>query len=239
MQHNLLIETCFTPALFNLYKNTENVVIVVDILRATTSICTAFQNGIKELIPVSGIDDAMRYKDLGYLVAAERDGRILDFADIGNSPEDFSEEIVFNKTIAYSTTNGTQAINMASDCHAVVIGAFINITALSNWLLIQNRNITILCAGWKNKFNLEDSLFAGALSEKLLKHEKFFTDCDSTLAAIELWKSAKDNTVENIKKASHYKRLCKLGKQSTIEYCMSQDLTQKIPVLKNGKIISQ
>src|ERR1035437_4937876 len=119
------VEVCFTPAVFDCFHDLEAVVVVVDVLRATSAICTAFMNGVDKIIPVGTVDEAREYKNKGYLLAAERDGLVLDFADFGNSPYNFTPERVKGKTIIYSTTNGTQAIQMASSCHKVAIGSFL------------------------------------------------------------------------------------------------------------------
>ncbi len=232
------IEVCFSPALFEHYKNENSVVVIVDILRASSSICTAFQNGLKELIPVSGIDEAKKYKKQGYIIAAERDGKILDFADIGNSPENFSPEIVKGKIVVYSTTNGTQAINMASCCKQVVIGAFLNIDILTQWLIAQNHNVVIFCSGWKMKFNLEDSVFAGALSSNLLASEKFSTSCDSAYASMDLWDVAQKNILQYMGKASHQNRLTNMHMENVIPYCFSQNLAPVLPVLSGKSIVN-
>ena len=98
----------------NLKGMQDSIVVIIDILRATSAICTAFDNGASSIIPVADIPEARNYKDRGYLVAAERDGFVLDFADFGNSPFNFTREKVAGKTIVYSTTNGTGIIKLAS-----------------------------------------------------------------------------------------------------------------------------
>ena len=184
----LSIEVCFSPKLYEFKLTKENfIVVIVDILRATTSICAAFDHGVEKIIPVGGVEQARLYKEKGYIVACERDGNVLDFADVGNSPSDFLDDHFKGQTIAYSTTNGTKAINLASDADEIVIGSFTNISALSDWLAEKGKNIVVLCAAWKNLFNLEDSLFAGALSEKIFGHRIFETHCDSVKASMDLW----------------------------------------------------
>ena len=116
---NNTVEICFSPKLYEYRLTKDNfIVVIVDILRATTSIC----------------EKAREYKEKGYIVACERDGKVLDFADVGNSPSDFLKDSFRGKTIAYSTTNGTKAINMASDADEIVIGSFNNLTSIANWL---------------------------------------------------------------------------------------------------------
>ena len=232
------VEVCFSPAIFPRFENPEANVVVVDILRATSAIVTAFMNGVNHIIPVGTLEEAKAMKGKGYIVAAERDGIVRDFADFGNSPYNFKEEIVKDKEIAYSTTNGTQAIHTASNCHSVSIGAYLNLTALANWLIKENRNVIILCAAWKDKFNLEDTVYAGALSELLLNHHDFETICDSTYAAIDLWTLAKQDIMKYIDKAAQRSRLQKNGLDDVIEYCHTHDLTDIIPIL-NGKVLEK
>jgi len=152
------IETCFSPALFEPKNNKGNIVVIIDILRATSSICTAFTNGAEAIIPVAEVEEAQSYKDKGWLVASERDGITLDFADFGNSPFNFTKEMVDGKTIVYCTTNGTGLINLAllSDPAAIVVGSFLNISALTAWINRHEQNVTLFCAGWKKRFNRLD-----------------------------------------------------------------------------------
>lgn len=233
-----LIEVCFSPAMFPFYKCDNSIVVIVDILRATTAMCTAFENGVKNIIPVADLRDAEFYKQKGFIIAGERDGKILEEADLGNSPFNFMGEFFKGKTIVVSTTNGTQAIEMAKTADNIVIGSFLNINALSEWILKQNKNVVILCAGWKNKFNLEDSLFAGALSELLILTDSFSVKCDSAMAAIDLWNIAKSDLLGYIEKASHRHRLKKLGLDDILEYCFTLNQNKVIPVLEGNSLIN-
>lgn len=230
------IEVCFSPALFDTFFNKEAVVIVVDVLRATSAICTAFMNGAKGIIPVGNLDEVHLYKKLGYLIAAERNGIQLDVADFGNSPDNFTKERVLGREIVYSTTNGTMAIRRASDCNAVIVGSFLNVSAVCNWLKHCNRNVIVLCAGWKNKFSLEDALLAGCISEKLTSGSQFFTVCDSAIASMDLYDMAKVNMNEYIDKAAQRTRLKKNELDGVIPFCLTSDITSVIPVYQNGKI---
>ncbi|MFC2098368.1 2-phosphosulfolactate phosphatase [Bacteroidota bacterium] len=230
------IEVCFSPALFPEYSNPEAIVVITDILRASSAIVTAFENGVERIIPVGTLEEAKAYKEKGYMVAAERDGLVRDFADFGNSPFNFTAEMVSGRQIVYSTTNGTQAIHVASDCNRVLIGAYLNFTAVFEWLNKQERDVIILCAGWKNKFNLEDSIYAGALAEKLLSTGNYMTICDSTKAAIDLWDKANDNLLGYIDKVAQRERLRKNKLDDVIEYCHSFDTTRMIPVLEGDHL---
>lgn len=232
------IEVCFSPAVYHRHHQKDANVVVVDILRATTSICTAFMNGAKTVIPVASLDEASDMKTKGFMVAAERDGNVQEFADFGNSPFNFTKERVFNKDIVYSTTNGTQAIKMAEHSNNVLVGAYLNIDALSQFLEKESHNVVIFCAGWKDRFNLEDTLFAGALAEKLLKSERFQTNCDATNAALDLWSIAQKDLLTYIQKTAQRKRLQKKGLDDSIEYCHTMNLTNIIPVLKGNALVS-
>lgn len=233
------IEVCYTPALFPYITTQEPyIVVIVDILRATTSICAAFENKVKKIIPVPNYEKAREFKENGYIVASEKEGIVMDFADFGNSPFNFLKKQLQGKIIAYCTTNGTKAIKMANNSHKTVIGSFLNLTALSKWLIKQNKNVVILCSGWKNKFNLEDSIFSGALAEKILLSDNFITHCDSALGAIDLWDISKDNLLKYIEKASHRHRLKKLVLDDVLEYCFTPDTSDVIPVFENNAIVN-
>jgi len=208
------------------------------VLRATSAICTALHHGVERMIPVAGLDEARKYKDLGYLVAAERNAVKQEGFDFGNSPFHYMDEQVKGKTIVISTTNGTQAIEAAKDASVIAIGSFLNLSALAEWILPQERDVIILCAGWKNKFNLEDSLFAGALANKLIDSGNFSTMCDSTIAAGYLYERASDDLYGFLEYSSHRKRLKNLHLEDDIRYCLSTDIMQTIPVYQDGGLVS-
>jgi 2-phosphosulfolactate phosphatase len=234
------IEVCFTPKLFPDILTKENyVVVLADILRATTSICAAFQNGVKEIIPVAGLEEAREMKSKGFLVASEQDGKKLDWADFGNSAFNFTTEAIGGRTLVYCTTNGTRAIEIAKGAEKIAMGAFVNLSALSEWLVKENKNVVILCSGWKNKFCIEDSLFAGALTAKLLNHPGYTACCDSAQASMDLWKVAQVDIFAYLEKAAHRHRLKKLGLDDVIPYSFTTDTTRVVPVYENGVILNK
>ncbi len=230
------IEVCLCTRLFENYDCSGTVVVVADILRASTAICTAFKNGAESLIPLSTLEEAKQYRDKGFLVAAEREGVKPGFADFGNSPFNFIRENVEGKTIAYSTTNGTQAINMAKKATKVVIGSFLNISALSEWLTELNLPVTVLCSGRKGRFCLEDAVFAGALCSNLMRSGNFFSSCDSLFAVTELWELAKNDLPAYLDNAEQRHRLREKGLDNIFEYTCTPDSTSVIPVLVNSQI---
>ncbi|MHC1731671.1 MAG: 2-phosphosulfolactate phosphatase [Bacteroidales bacterium] len=232
------LEICFTPAVFDAHADSEAVVVVVDVLRATSSICAAFANGVSEIIPVTTVDEAREMKSKGFLVAAERDGFVLDFADFGNSPFNFSADKIKGRSVVYSTTNGTGIMRRASGSHDVVIGSYLNISSLCRWLEEQDRKVIIVCAGWKNRFSLEDAVCAGAIALRLLDGGRFITICDSVHAATDLWNVAREDLTGYIDKAAQRSRLREKGLDDCIGYCHTFDVTDAIPVLREGRLVA-
>lgn len=232
------LETCFSPALFMPDDCLNSIVVIIDVLRASSSICTAFANGATEIIPVEDIAKAKEYKSKGYLVAAERDGFVLDFADFGNSPFNFTKEKVAGKTIVYSTTNGTGIINLARLSRMTVIGSFLNFSSLSEWLINQENDVLLFCAGWKTRFNLEDTICAGAIAERLIATGLYSTICDSTNAAMDLWSVAAPDLYGYVDKAAQRSRLRDKKLDDCIDFCLTMDFTTKIPVIKNEVLVA-
>jgi 2-phosphosulfolactate phosphatase len=237
MSEKIKLDACFSPYLYPVYRDNESIVVIIDILRATSAICTAFEHGAEKMIPVASIEEAMKYKDKGYLVGAERDAITVEGFDFGNSPFSYMGDSVKGKTIVITTTNGTQAVNAAHDAYKVVIGSFLNITALANWLYSERKNVLLLCSGWKNKFNLEDALFAGAMTEKLTTMSEDFMLGDACLALKYLYQQAHTEPYKFLSRASHKERLARLNLKKDIKYCLTPDQTDVIPLLKDGELI--
>ena len=231
------VEVCFTPGEYDYFKGEFEIVVVIDVLRATTAICAAFDNGIKSIIPVPTLEDALEYKKQGYLVGAERKGQIVEGFDFGNSPYSYMKEEFRGKDVVLTTTNGTKSIEVAKDAETVVIGALVNLDALTEWLIKQNKDTLCLCSGWQDKFNLEDTICAGAISEALLKTGNYTSTEDSSIAAKYLYLSAKDNYMGYLKASSHRRRLKNLNLNEDIKYCLTPNKTNVIPILKDGKLI--
>ena len=177
-------------------------------------------------------------KSKGYTVAAERDGFKLDFADFGNSPFNFSKENVEGKTIVYSTTNGTRTIHQAADCFQVIIASFLNNKAVADYLIHQKKDVIILCAGWKNKVNIEDTVYAGCLTQSLIDSGLFNTNCDSATTSLDMWKNCKHNLRTLIDKSAQRYRLQEKGLDDCIDFCLQLDETNIVPLFKNDVIIS-
>ncbi|HKG08629.1 MAG TPA: 2-phosphosulfolactate phosphatase [Pedobacter sp.] len=231
------IEVCLTPALLHLYDISNSIVVVIDILRATSSMVYGIDNGAAAIIPVAHVEDCLNYSDSGYLLAAERDGEVVKGYDFGNSPFSYQKEKVAGKTIVLTTTNGTKALHMArAKASQVVIGSFLNLQALCDWLREQNKSVLLLCAGWKDQFNLEDTLFAGAVVTALRKDFTHFDD--SSVAAEDLYQVARQDLRAYLHKSSHSHRLAQLNIEEDVKFCLQLNICQAIPVLSGDSLIA-
>lgn len=230
-------EVCFTPGEYAYYKDEFEIVVVIDVLRATSAICAAFDNGIKSIIPVPTVEEAMEYKKKGFLAGAERKGQIVEGFDFGNSPFSYMKEEFRGKEVVLTTTNGTKSLDVAKDAETVVVGSFLNLQVLSEWLSKQNKNVLCLCSGWQDKFNLEDTICAGAICDFLINTGNFTSQEDSSIAAKYLYLSAKDNYFGYLKSSSHRRRLKNLNLNEDIKYCLTPNQTNVIPILKDGKLV--
>jgi 2-phosphosulfolactate phosphatase len=232
-----IVEVCYAPSHFPLYDNGFDIVVVIDVLRATSAITTGLHCGIKEIIPINSVEKAVDYKSKGYITAAERDGQVVEGFDFGNSPYAFMNPDLVGKTVVLTTTNGTNAIEVAKEKSIVVIGCLNNLTYLSKWLIEQNKNVLVLASGWKEKMNLEDTICAGAIADILLESRKFVSNEDSTISAKFLYRSARDNFYSFLRASSHRKRLMKLKIQKDVKYCLTLDTVPCIPILREGKLV--
>ena len=229
MKYKPLVEVCFSPEQYSLYGNKFDIVVVIDVLRATSVICTAFHYGVKKIIPISSIEEASIYLKKGFHVAAERKGEIVNGFKLGNSPLTYMNGDLKGQTLVITTTNGTKAIETAKDCKQLLIGSFLNLDALSNYLLQMNKNVLLLASGWQGKFCLEDTICAGAICDQLLKTNKFVSVNDTTVASKYLFQSAQSNYFGYLKASSHRKRLKKLKLNEDIKHCLTPNLTDVIP----------
>jgi 2-phosphosulfolactate phosphatase len=230
------IEVCLSPLLIPSYKIEGRLVVVIDIFRATSSICYGIENGATEIIPVASVEECKSYEGKGYLLAAERNGEVVNGFDFGNSPFSYTKEKVEQKKVVLTTTNGTHAIQQAKAANKIIIGSFLNLDSLCEWLAIQNQDVLLLCSGWKNKFNLEDTLFAGAVVHKL--KDDFNHYCDAAIAAEDMYLLAKNNLREYLYKSSHSQRLKELNIEDDIQFCLKQNICKTIPVLEEGKLVA-
>ncbi len=231
------LAVCLTPSLIPLFEVENYIVVVIDIFRATSSICYGIENGAEAIIPVAEVEECLAYQEKhpDYLLAAERNGEVVSGFNFGNSPFSYTKEKVAGRTIVLTTTNGTNALHLSRKAKKIIIGSFLNLTSVCNWLKEQNENTLLVCAGWKNNFNLEDTLFAGAIADRL-KGSGFILD-DAAIAAYDLFQVGKSDIPAYLAKTSHSGRLKKLGIEKDIAFCLQLDITTAIPILADNKLV--
>ena len=228
-------EVCLSPALLHLHNVTDKVVVVVDILRATSSMVTAFAYGVAKVRPVAHIQECLALRPHGYLIAGERDGKKVVGFDFGNSPFDYQQDSIRGHLLAITTTNGTLAIEASKTARKLVIGSFLNIDAVATFLIQQENDVLVVCAGWKGHVNLEDSLFAGVLLNRLVPY--FRANNDAALATKALFCQAQPDFMLFLSQSSHVQRLAKLNTQRDVEFCLCMDKYPVVPQLQEGHLI--
>lgn len=229
------IDVCLSPELIGLYDLEGKIVVVVDILRATSVMVTAMAHGASAIIPVATLEEAKSYLDQGYLCAAERGGAPVEGFPLDNSPFSYMNEDIKGKPIVITTTNGTLAITKSTSANEVLVGAFLNIQAIADYIKKQGKDVVVHCAGWKGKTNMEDTLFAGALVELLTDSHDLA--CDTAHLALKYYQSVKDNLFEVVKNSAHAKRLNKLHVIKDIEFCVNLSTYDLVPKLEGEKLV--
>ena len=233
------LNTSLSPALLHLYDLSNSVVVIIDVFRATSTIASALNNGAKCVIPVDSVPKAIEIsKSIDGIAAGERDGKIAEGLVHGNSPLEYTREFIEGKTLVLTTTNGTRLLHMALEKGAdtIVSGSFPNLSAVCDYLSAENKNVVLGCAGWKDRFNLEDTLFAGAVISRLKK--QFTIHCDSSLMAETMYAKHKNNMMGFAPKLTHYHRLVeRFGLIEDIQFCLTNDVANVLPVYREGKLI--
>lgn len=232
--------TSLSPALLHLYDVTNSIVVIIDVLRATSTIATALYNGAKCVIPVDSVSRCIELsRQIDGISAGERDGKVAEGLVHGNSPFEYPREFIEGKTLVLTTTNGTRLLQMALEKGAkeIITGSFPNLSSVCEYLIESKQNVMLGCAAWKDRINIEDTLFAGAVISGIKKH--FTINCDSSHLAESIYKKSEKNLFDFMKKndASHYHRLMGFGLEKDIRYCLTEDLANVLPQYENGKLL--
>lgn len=235
-----VLNTVLSPSLLKLYDISNSTVVIIDILRATSTIAAALKNGAKSIIPVDSVADCIKLgKQLEVITAGERNGKIAEGLQYGNTPLQYTHDFINGKTLVLTTTNGTKLLHLALAANAkgIVTGSFCNISAVCDYLINQKSNIILACAAWKNRINIEDTLFAGAVINRIKDH--FELNCDASQIAETLYLQAKGNLFEFLKekKASHYHRLMNFGLEDDIRFCLTEDNANILSIYSNGRLV--
>ncbi|BAQ66720.1 2-phosphosulfolactate phosphatase family protein [Geminocystis sp. NIES-3709] len=204
--------------------------IVIDVLRATTTINTALNNGAKSVKAFSDVDLLLAESNLlppaSRLTLGERGGKKVDSCDLGNSPLDCSSEMVAQKQLFISTTNGTRALQRVTSASTVITGAIINYGAVVNYLQKkQPETLWLLGSGWEGGYSLEDTVCAGAIASGLVDlNNSDNIGNDEVVASIALYDQWKDNLLGLFRLSSHGKRLLKLNLDEDLKYCCQENI---------------
>jgi 2-phosphosulfolactate phosphatase len=232
------IDVCLTPELLHLHNIENAIVVVTDIFRATSCMVTAMAHGVESITPVATVEECLHLQRQGYIAAAERNAQKVEGFELDNSPFSYMDERLVGANIAMTTTNGTLSITKAkTSAVKVLVGAFLNLGAVANYLKSQQYDVLVLCAGWKGRVNLEDTLFAGALVEAL--HDEYIIGEDSALLAMRAYQQSKNDMLGYLATSSHVRRLQRLGIHKDIQYCLQHDLYDVVPVLRGNALISR
>ncbi len=229
------ISVSLSPALLPFFDLSNTIAVVIDIFRATSSICYGLANGATAIIPVAEVEECLAYREHGFLLAAERDGKVVEGFDFGNSPFSYAADHVKGKTVVLTTTNGTRAIQLCHQAKHIVIGAFGNIDTLSNWLSHRDEDVLLVCSGWKNHVNLEDTVFAGAMVARL-RNETTVLD-DAAQLALSLYQTGANDVPGFLRNASHAKRMRRLDVSRDIEFCLQENTSPALPYVKDGRLV--
>jgi len=231
------ISICFTPQDY-LRQNfrDDHIAVVVDVLRASSSIISAIANGCRQIIPVATLEDAQIYKRdySDALLAGERQAFPIPGFNLGNSPFEYSRTVVADKIIIMTTTNGTVALKAAAEAVRVYIGAFINAAALCRKLAEAEHDLVLLCAGTQGRFSLEDALCTGLIADRLSDKARL---SDTALAARAMYHDfCCGDFVKRIMESSHAAYLLKSGFSADVAYCLKTDIFDNVPEYSEGII---
>ncbi len=229
------LDVCLSPQMIDAHSLPGSVVVVVDILRATSCIITAIAHEVASIKPVDSLMECRRLQEKGYIGAAERGGQMVDGFQLGNSPFSYMDPSLQGLNIAMTTTNGTEAITRSKGANQVLIGSFLNFNTIVNYLTRLPYDVLILCAGWKGLVNMEDTIYAGALVHALQK--EFELEGDAPIVAKELYLKARNDVKGFLSHCSHYQRLMRLDLEKDIDFCLQTDRYKVIPVLKNRHLV--
>jgi len=234
------LDICFSPDLLPLYDLRGRVAVIVDILRASSTIVTALGEGVTHVFPVASLEECTAYgQQYGCLTAAEREGLPAAGFDLGNSPFGFLDVArpVRGRALAISTTNGTAALRHSLAAEAVVVGAFLNLAAVADFAWRRQRDVLVVCAGWKGQFCLEDTVFGGALAERLAA-DFDIASSDATLAARHLWEQGKADLSAYLLQSAHVRRLNSLEASQDFDFCMQVDTYANVlPVWHEDRLV--
>ena len=232
------LSVCLSPKLFECYNTENNTIVVIDLFRATSVISTAFEFGISKIIPVTSLEDALKFKNKkNHILAAERNTKLVEGFNYGNSPYHYMKKNIIGKTLVLTTTNGTKAINLAKG-NKIITASYINFHSVVNYLKSYNNDVTILCSGWKNFLNLEDTILAGHIALVLMKNGLFSSDCESVKISKQIYLNSRGDVLEFLSNSAYRKRNNSEELIRDTEFCLKPKIkSQIVPMLEDNYLI--
>lgn len=238
------IDLYFSPAEVPEESFRGKTAVVIDVLRASTSITTAIDNGCREIIPTETVDNAMaiaiRLGRNDIFLCGERGGRMVKGFHIGNSPSEYSQAAVAGKTLVYTSTNGSRAIIKSRNSDLSMIGAFVNISSVAQSTVQSENDIIILCSGEDGIFSLEDTVCGGMLITKIIEYHGAPEDVacnDAALAAQVLYRTYAHDILGMLRTTHHGRYLIEIGFDRDLGFCATIDTTAVIPLLIEGRVV--
>jgi len=231
------MDVCFSPEMVTAHSLKRKTIVVADILRASSSITAGIQGGVPAIRPVEQIHRRQYWQERGYLLGGERGGVMIDGFDLGNAPMDYLKAGANKQKIIMTTTNGTRAIQASKHADQLLVGSFLNLEAIAGYLLQDKPSLLIVCSGWQGTPSLEDSLFAGALLERLGPAYSSPIS-DGARLAISTYRHHQDHLVEAVRESSHGQRLLGMDREEDIAYCLQQSIYPVVPILKGEEIVA-
>jgi len=241
------IDVAFSAAPLDDIQLRDRNVIVIDVLRASTTIATALANGAREIIPVASIESAVKISGSLFgevtLRGGERNGRRIEGFNLGNSPAEYDEATVKGKSIIFCTTNGSVAMAKSRYARRLAIGGFVNISVVVEYILREEKDFLLLCAGkWNGarSFSMEDSVCAGMIINEIVKNGKERPELtDASTAAVALHKAHGRSIQKMLRTSDHGKFLIEIGFADDLKHCGAVDSLDILPlqigtVLKRG-----
>lgn len=216
-------------------------VIVIDVLRASSTIATALSNGARAVVPVADMAEAGKIAtnldQASYLMGGERGGVKIEGYHLGNSPLEYSQEAIADRTIIFNTTNGTGSIRKAKAAKHLVVGCFLNASPVVAFAQEKGLDVVIVCAGWYNRISLEDTLCAGLLLHQLWEGQEPPAVTDTAHIAFTQYHHDQHDMQAALRRCNHAQRLSNLGFDADVDYCIQLDALPTLPYYDDNSLV--
>jgi len=235
------LDALFLPRELDARPRPERVAVVIDVIRATSTIVTAFRHRVRSVLPVASVEEARQahISAPDALLAGERGGQRISGFDLGNSPREFTPEAVGNRDVVLTTSNGTKTLRAVGEGRAVAIGAFLNRSAVGRWLLARSENALIVCSGYEGIFSLEDAVCAGAVVDRMVWEGASVTLGDGAQACQVLWARYGSDVPGLLRSTGWGRHIVGIGLGADLDVCAQVDITDVVPVMTGGRIAGE